>query len=412
MNADQDPRRGDPSESDIPAGALRCGPPGAPDVPGGVHADDEIQGRDVMESTDPGAAQECLTPHPGCGVESLFDQGSPVPLVERPPQVLLSGQDGEMSSPNMHSSLGTPCTAMAPSQSSTDGSELSNNPPSRKKAMPRDPNPLPAAKRVRLGVDQAAAIDIDNPEEKVEVDKIKANAGSNLPTIRQLKLRLARDEYIDGACFFYVAALSLPALRSQTPLTGVDLRVQATIMYRERCGIEVKESALSVCRALEENNRDGRPWGELPDHYRHLANHIDGKVVLLRTNTPKIMDSRLGPDTAVTSATVWSPGMAEAKVYHTIEEMEEACEQACVIVIGEAEGDGHRRGGHYRGASYDRSLQVAPLCVLHGIMGTLVYTRERLGQFSLRRLELGVGARAYSEKGLSPVTACAADRGP
>ena len=47
-------------------------------------------------------------------------------------------------------------------------------------------------------------------------------------------------------------------------------------------------------------------------------------------------------------------------------------------------------GEDNRGASYDRSLQVAPLCVLHGIMGTLVYTRETLGQFSLRRLQLGV----------------------
>ena len=73
-------------------------------------------------------------------------------------------------------------------------------------------------------------------------------------------------------------------------------------------------------------------------------------------------------------------------MYHTIQEMEEACEQACVIVVGEAERDGLRPGGHYRGASYDRSLQVAPLCVLHGIMGTLLYTRETLGQFSLRRL--------------------------
>ena len=116
-----------------------------------------------------------------------------------------------------------------------------------------------------------------------------------------------------------------------------------------------------------------------------MTTHIDGKVVLLRTNTPKIMDSRFGPDTSVPSAAVWSPGIAEAKVYHTIEEMEEACAQACVIVIGEAERDGPRRGGHFRGASYDRSLQVAPLCVLHGIMGTLVYKRETVGQFSLRR---------------------------
>ena len=171
-------------------------------------------------------------------------------------------------------------------------------------------------------------------------------------------------------------------------------------MYRERCGIEVKESALSVCRALEENNWEGKPWGGRPDHFRHLARHIDGKVVLLRTNTPKIMDSRFGPDNAVTSAAVWSPGMREAKVYHTIQEMEEACEQACVIVVGEAERDGHRPGGHCRGASYDRSLQVAPLCVLHGIMGTLLYTRETLGQFSLRRLRLGVGgSKGHTAKG-------------
>ena len=170
MTADQDPRRGDPSASNVPACALRCGPPGAPDVAGGVHADDEMQGRDVMENTGPGAAQECLTPHPGCGAESLSDEGSPVPLAQRPPQVLLSGQDSEMSSLNMHSSLGTACTVVAPSQTSTDGSQLSNSPPSGKKAMPRDPNPMPAAKRVRLGVDQAAAIDIDNPDQKVEVD--------------------------------------------------------------------------------------------------------------------------------------------------------------------------------------------------------------------------------------------------
>ena len=171
-------------------------------------------------------------------------------------------------------------------------------------------------------------------------------------------------------------------------------------MYRERCGIEVKESALSVCRALEVDNWDERPWGGLPHHYQHVATHIDGKVVLLRTNTPNMMDSRFGPYTTVTSAAVWSPGMVEAKVYHTIEEMEEACEQACAIVIGEAERYGRRRGGHYRGASYDRSLKVALLCVLHGIMGTLVYTRETLGQFSLRRLQLGVGgSKGHTAKG-------------
>ena len=66
---------------------------------------------------------------------------------------------------------------MAPSQSSTDGSQLSNNPPSGKKAMPRDPNPIPAAKRVPLGLDQAAAIDIDNLDQELEEDPLKAKAG-------------------------------------------------------------------------------------------------------------------------------------------------------------------------------------------------------------------------------------------
>ena len=312
MSANQDPRRGHPSASNVPACALRCGPLGAPEV-AGVHADDENQGREVMENVGPGAAEECLTPHPGCGAESLSDQGSPVPLAQRPPQVSLSGQDSEMSSPNMDGSMGTACTVVAPSQSSTDAPEPCNSPPSGKKAMPRDPNPMPAAKRVQLAADGAAAIDCDNPNQKVEVDKIKAPASRELPTIRQLTLRLARDEYVVGACFFYATALSLHALRSETPLTGVDLRVQATPMYRERCGIEVKESALSVCRALEANNWEGKPLGGRPDHFRHLAHHVDGKVVLLRTNTHKIMDSRFGPDTAVTSAAVWSPGLEKPK---------------------------------------------------------------------------------------------------
>ena len=118
----------------------------------------------------------------------------------------------------------------------------------------------------------------------------------------------------------------------------------------------------------------GGPRGVWQNNFRHLATHIDGKVVLLRTNTPKIPGSRCGTDTAVTSTAVWSPGMAEAKVYRTTHEMKEACEQACVFLINGAEHDWFRSGGRFRGATYDRSLQVAPLCVLHGIMGTLVYT--------------------------------------
>ena len=134
---------------------------------------------------------------------------------------------------------------------------------------------------------------------------------------------------------------------------------------------------MSVCRALEEVAWGTRIWGGLLDHFESLATHMDGEVLLLPTNTQSLMCPRFGTNTAVKSAAVWSPGMAEAKVQHTTHEMEEACEQACVIIIGEAERDGFRSGGRFRGASYDRSLQVAPLCVLHGIMGTVVYMRER-----------------------------------
>ena len=137
-----------------------------------------------------------------------------MPLAQRPPQVMLSDQDSEMSSPNMHSNLGTACTVMVPSRSSTDGSQLSNCPLSGKQAMPRDPNPKPAAKRVRLGVDQATSIQIDNPNQKLEEDPLKARAGTDLPTIRQVKLQLAPEEYTPGAC-------SLLQLPSASMLSGV-----------------------------------------------------------------------------------------------------------------------------------------------------------------------------------------------
>ena len=92
-----------------------------------------------------------------------------------------------------------------------------------------------AAKLVRLGVDQATPIEIDNPNRKLKKDPLKAKGGRDLPTIRQVRLRLAPDEYNAGAYFFFAGAVSLHALRSQTPLFGVGLRVHATIMYRERC---------------------------------------------------------------------------------------------------------------------------------------------------------------------------------
>ena len=48
-------------------------------------------------------------------------------------------QHGDMSSPAVHSSVGTARTVVAPSQFSTDGSQLGNIPPLDKKAVLREP---------------------------------------------------------------------------------------------------------------------------------------------------------------------------------------------------------------------------------------------------------------------------------
>ena len=42
-------------------------------------------------------------------------------------------------------------------------------------------------------------------------------------------------------------------------------------------------------------------------------------------------------------------------------------------------GDGVKAGGHFRGAVFDHSLQVAPFCTLHGMMGILAYKRGPVG---------------------------------
>ena len=183
-----------------------------------MHSDDGIAERDITENTDLGIAQECLTPHSSCGVVTPSHQGSRVPLAQRPPQVLLSGQDSDMSSPNMHSSLGTACTVMAPSQSSTDGSQLSNSPPSGKKAMPRDPDPMLAAKRLRVGDDLATPIETDNPNQTVQKAPSKAKAGRDLPTIRQPKLWLAPDDYTHGACLSFCGCPEPPCSPQPNPL--------------------------------------------------------------------------------------------------------------------------------------------------------------------------------------------------
>ena len=92
---------------------------------------------------------------------------------------------------------------------------------------------MPVAKRFGVGDDKAAPMEVHDPDLRVGRAASKAKAGTAVPTIRALKLQLLPDDYTPGACFFFAAALGLHALCSQTPLHGADLRVHATIMYRE-----------------------------------------------------------------------------------------------------------------------------------------------------------------------------------
>ena len=62
-----------------------------------------------------------------------------------------------------------------------------------------------------------------------------------------------------------------------------------------------------------------------------------------------------------------------------------------MVVIAEAERDGVKGGGPFRGAVFDHSLQVAPFCTLHGMMGILPYKRGPVGGFRAWHLQLGVG---------------------
>ena len=149
-----------------------------------------------------------------------------MPLAQRPPQVMLSGQDSDMSSPNVHSSLGTARTVMAHNQSSTDGSQLSNSPPSGKKAVPRDPNPMPVAKRLRVGDGMAAPIEVDHPNLTVDEAPSKAKVGRDPPTIRALKLRLEPDDYTACACFFFCSCPEHACSPQSDPLIWCDLQAR------------------------------------------------------------------------------------------------------------------------------------------------------------------------------------------
>ena len=76
-----------------------------------------------------------------------------------------------------------------------------------------------------------------------------------------LKLKLLPDEYVAGACFFYVVAQSMHALQDSGPLASAALRVKAPLVYKGMCGLKVDESALSVDRAMEKDTWAPRPGG-------------------------------------------------------------------------------------------------------------------------------------------------------
>ena len=113
--------------------------------------------------------------------------------------------------------------------------------------------------------------------------------------------------------------------------------------------------------------------------------------MLLRTNTLSIVTTGFGIGSELTSATVWVPGRDAPPCVRGCGDMEKHCQRATVVVIAEAERDGFQSGGHFRGAVFDHSLQVAPFCTLHGLMSMLPYKTGPVGGFRARHLQLGVG---------------------
>ena len=112
----------------------------------------------------------------------------------------------------------------------------------------------------------------------------KAEGGIVLPTVRSLKLRILPDHDVAGACFFYAVAQSLHAINSDALLDSASLRAKAIAVFGEMCGLSIHESALSVNRHLEKDTWHGRPQGGMPRTFSSLAKHVDGSVVLLRSN--------------------------------------------------------------------------------------------------------------------------------
>ena len=428
-----------------PAGAHRVdspgqvlSPPAPPPPPGGANDSAACVGRgtpDPWSQVCPADESHSPAPHPVCLTPAASDGGvassleeSPVPLAQKPKE-----PPAVDCSP---SSTGTVATVKACSQSSADSgytpvehpsslatvracsqssaesattpvahpSSVGQSPRSKKRPGVLPPSNGAAVKRgkkeqgTKTALIDPDAMALDNVDRKPS----KAEVGRVLPTARSLKLRILPDQYVAGACFYYAVAQSLHAITSNTPLDGASLRARAIAVFRDMCGLSIQESTLSVNRDLEKDTWGGRPQGGMPDHFAALAKHVDRSVVLLRSDRYSIVTSGFGIDSALTSATVWVPGREHPLHYRDCGDMEEQCHRATVVVIAEAERDGVKGGGHFRGAVFDHSLQVAPFCTLHGMMGILAYKRGPVGGVRAWHLQLGVGGM----KGHTNATDC------
>ena len=417
-------------------------PPAPPPPPGGANDSAACVGRgtpDPRSQVFPADDSHSPAPHPVCLTPAACDgrvasslEESPVPLAQKPKEPVAVD-----CSP---SSTGTVATVKARSQSSADSgytpvehpsslatvracsqssaesattpvahpSSVGQSPRSKKRPGVPPPSNGVAVKRGKkeqgtktapIDPDAMALDDVDRKPNKAEVGRV-------LPTARSLKLRILPDQYVAGACFYYAVAQSLHAITSNTPLDGASLRARAIAVFRDMCGLSIQESTLSVNRDLEKDTWRGRPQGGLPDHFAALAKHVDGSVVLLRSDRYSIVTSGFGINSALTSATVWVPGREHPLHYRDCGDMEEQCHRATVVVIAEAERDGVKGGGHFRGAVFDHSLEVAPFGTLHGMMGILAYKRGPVGGVRAWHLQSGVGGM----KGHTNATDCCRTR--
>ena len=230
-------------------------------------------------------------------------------------------------------------------------------------------------------------VDCDAPLATVQRKPIKQNQNQDLSTVRSLKLRLLPDQFVAAPCFFYSVAQSMHAIGSDGPLADTSLRAKVIVVYREMCGLLDEESALTVNRDPERGLWGARPQGCLPELFASLAKHVSGGVVPLRTNTYNIVASSFGMGSAFTSASVWVPRREAPLCVHGRGGMEEHCKRATVVVIAQAERDGYESGGHFRGAFFNHSLQVAPFCTLHRMMSMFPYRTGPIGGFRVWLLQ-------------------------